>query len=294
MGWRDLLQTQDETFVSAWVGGRTIRTHARTFKLDGREPAEHGWHQFAVRASRKARWQAPAEAPANVLRDVMSGYLVGNCLLPDDVRVATDVAKLRLERVHIIEPGLDRFVRIRAGRVYDDGPLIFAGQEFPLGPEDQVLAAYLDDKASVSHIAGVSPALDSAFRIEHWRRTEGLRARRRREIRERLGDGKLRRELANTDFAEAAIAALRVGGAHYLDHRCATRDGEMVVRFRIDAQRFECTCERTTLRIIDSGICLIDHETDERGDTYFTLESLPGVIRQARREGRLVVFRHID
>jgi hypothetical protein len=46
-----------------------------------------------------------------------------------------------------------------------------------------------------------------------------------------------------------------------------------------------------TLRIIDSGICLIDHATDERGDTYFTLESLPAVIAQAIREGHLVIFR---
>ena len=95
-------------------------------------------------------------------------------------------------------------------------------------------------------------------------------------------------------FETAARTALAVGGAHYLDHRLAPRGDEMVVRFRLDDERFECTCDVSTLRIIDSGICLIDHETEERGDTYFTLESLPGVIRQAQREGRLVVFRHIE
>jgi hypothetical protein len=35
----------------------------------------------------------------------------------------------------------------------------------------------------------------------------------------------------------------------------------------------------------------VDHRTGEKGDTKFTLESLPGVVREAEREGVLVVFR---
>ena len=66
----------------------------------------------------------------------------------------------------------------------------------------------------------------------------------------------------------------------------------MIVRFRVDRQRYTCTCDERTLQIIDSGICLIDHDTGEKGDTFFTLESLPGVIQQAQREGVLHVFRH--
>jgi hypothetical protein len=46
------------------------------------------------------------------------------------------------------------------------------------------------------------------------------------------------------------------------------------------------------LRIVDSGICLIDHDTGERGDTLFTLESLPAVIKEAIDDGKLVIFRH--
>ena len=52
--------------------------------------------------------------------------------------------------------------------------------------------------------------------------------------------------------------------------------------------------QRDTLRIVDAGICLEDHATGEKGDTYFTLESPPGVVRQAIREGQLVVWRHAD
>jgi hypothetical protein len=53
-------------------------------------------------------------------------------------------------------------------------------------------------------------------------------------------------------------------------------------------RRFECVCHASTLRIIESGICLIGHVT---GDTFFTLESLPGVIAEAIRDNVLVVFR---
>lgn len=311
--WRALLQSNTETVVLPWLGGRTLPSHSRTFKLEGAEPAEHGWHRFVV-TGRKARWQAAAEAPTDGLRDVVTGYLVADRLVGDGVHVSDDPTKLaaQFERVHLVEPGLDRFVRIRAGRAADGGHLVYEGQEFPLGPEDEVLQAFLDRASSVDGIAGVVPALDGAFRIESWHRSEVERRRReaeerrerheqlrqrnerRRELRERLGDGRGRRTMAQIDFAEAAKAALAIGGAEYLDHRTGHVRSEMVVRFRLFGRRFECTCEANTLRIIDAGICLIDHATDERGDGYFTLESLPGVIQQADREKRLVVFRHIE
>lgn len=310
--WRALLQTESETVVVPWLGGRTLRSHTRTFKLEGTEPAEHGWHRFAV-TGRKARWQAVAEASSDVLRDVVTGYLVADRLVGDGVHVSDDPTRLcaQFERVHLIEPGLDRFVRIRAGRVVDGGHLVYDGQEFPLGPEDDVLQAFFDRASSVDRIAGVVPALDGAFRIESWHRSEVERRRReaeqrrerheqvrrrnerRRALREQLGDGHGRRTMAQIDFAEAATAALAIGGAQYLDHRVGHVRTEMVVRFRLLGRRFECTCEAATLRIIDAGICLIDHHTDERGDGYFTLESLPGVIQQADREQQLVVFRNI-
>lgn len=99
--------------------------------------------------------------------------------------------------------------------------------------------------------------------------------------------------MAKIDFEEAAKAALAVGGADYIDHRKAYRKGELVVRFRLDGRRFECTCN-DEMQIIDSGICLVDHESGDKGDTLFTLESLPAVIKQADREGKLHIYRHVD
>jgi len=313
MGWRDLLQPADESLVSPWVGGRSLQTYERTWAITGKLPQEFGWFTFKL-TGRKALLGESTEAPFGVLKEVERGFLVGDRFVPEGTRVAPDIAKLitDFEPVHLVEPGLGRFVRVTAGRFCEGGPLIYQGQEMPLGPEEEVQAAFLDEAKNVDKIAGVIPALDAAFRIEAWHRKEAIKARleaerkrreeeerlareeRRQLLVEKLGDGAGRREMAQLDFEEAARAALAVGGATLLDHRASYNKGEMVIQFRLERRRFECTCERNTLRIIDSGICLIDHATGRRDDNLLTLESLPAVIKEAMDIGRLVVFRHID
>jgi hypothetical protein len=310
MGWRDLLQAEDEHVVFPWVGGRRLYEAQRVLTIEGKSPSEHGWHRFHV-TGRKARWQAEALPEPERFVERHEGYLIGDRLVPDAVVIGTDMAALqqRCPEVHLIEPGLDRFVRVSAGRLTADGPLVFEGPAFPLGAEDDVLDAFLVGLEDVGHVPRVPPALDAVFRIERWRQTEAEKRRRqeqarrrqqakrerqldlRRQLVERLGDGALRRQVAREDFGEAARAALAIGGATLLDYRQAYHASEAVVRFGYQRRRFECTCDRQTLRIIDAGICLIDHHTGARGDERFTLESLPGVIDQATREGVLVVFR---
>jgi hypothetical protein len=240
-------------------------------------------------------------------------------MIPDDVGFVPDARKLveGCEPVHLSDTGLGRFVRISAGRLFDSGPLIYMHLDFPMGPEDAVTRAFEEEAPSLDGIKGVIPALEAAFRVEVWQRNEDRRrraeaeARRRaeeerrrrdelrREVLEKHGDGAGRRELARMDFAEAARAALAVGGATLLDHRPSPARNEMVVRFRLGHRRFECTCDARTLQIIEAGICLTAHGDDEfeagvRGDRFFTLESLPSVIAEAEREGKLVVFRHLE
>ena len=310
MTWRDLLQTNDvETVVFPWVGGRSLQAHdGQGWLIEGHLPPEHGWYEFEVLVRKALRWK-PVEAPWDALtKDIQLGFLVGDRFIPEEtVRVEANLAKLveNFERVHLVELGLDRFVRVYVGRFFEDGPLIYQGQAMPLGPEMDVLQAYLDEARNVDKVLCVPPALDAAFRIETWRRAETEKRRRKEQERrekeerrqrliEQLGDGAGRRAMAVENFGEAARAALAVGGAHYLDHRQATRRGEMAVRFRLIGRHFECTCDDKTLRIIEAGICLTDHETGERGDDFFTLESLPDVIRQADEEGVLYVFRHVN
>lgn len=318
MAWQDLLQKPDETLTLPWVGGSRVVSGSRSFRLlrNGPPLREHGWYQFVIDGRtatviglgepNERDWMADAPHV-----ELAHGYLVGDRIVPDGAKVDPEPARIagQAERVHLLPEGLDRFSRVRAMRVGEESPLVFMEEEMPLGPEDAVLGAYLDRKESVDDIPGVTPALDAAFRMECFRRAEVERRRReleeerrreeerraqeerRRQIREQLGDGAGRREVAKTDFETAARAALTVGGAEYLDHRNVGRRREVAVRFRFDGRRFECTCDRETLRIIDSGICLTDHDTGEKGDAYFTLESLPSVIREAG--GDLVVYRHV-
>jgi hypothetical protein len=313
MGWQDLLQTGDETLVSPWVEGRSLRQGDRTWTIDGKLPKEQGWYEFKL-ANRRAKLKGATENPGGALKFIKRGYLVGDRFVEDTVRVDPDPAKIIAfsEPLFLVEPGLDRFVRVAAGRMCEDGPLVYEGQEMPLGSEEEVLKVFLDSGNSVDGIPGVVPALDAAFRMEALQRVEAQRRRaelerqrllkeerlkleeRRKKLFEKLGDAAGRREMALHDFAEAARAALAVGGAKYLDHRKAVRKNEMAVRYSINGRNYECTCDAYTLRIIDAGICLINHGTGEKGDTYFTLESLPGVVLQAMGERRLVVFRHVD
>ena len=309
MGWRDLLDEQSEITLP-WTGGGSLHGSARTFQLDKR-PREFGWYRFTLTRN-TASDPRVADPQPDMLRDEIHGYLVGDRIVDDNTRVDPDPAKIveQSERVFLIPEELDRFSRIRAGRIYREGPLIFADQAYPLGPEPEVMNAYLDRLPSVQQIKGVQPALDAAFRMEVLQRSvaEARRAelarlraeeearlaaeRRRQELREKLGDGALRRELALEDFGEAAKAALAVGGAIYLDHRRSARPGEWVVRYVVDGQRLECVCD-ISMRIVDAGICLEDHRTGVKGDTRFTLESISAVVREAVSLDKLVVWRHV-
>lgn len=317
MGWRDLIQASEEV-VLPWVGGRDLRTAARSFRLGGRLPAEYGWYGFEVSGSRGATLKGARNAATETLLDQECGYLVGDRFVSDRVVTHLDIATLveTAPTVFLVDTGLDRFSRIRAGRVFSGGPFVYVGLEMPLGPETEVLNAFLDKATSVADVKNVAPGLDMAFRMESWQRDEAEKRRlelerlrreeeerlareeRRRQIAQQMGTAVGRREMARIDFAEAARAALRLSDAELLDHRAGERRGEHVVRFRFIQRRFECVCD-DNLRIIDSGICLNAHYDDPdfeegtRGDTWLTLESLPGVIREANDTHRLVVFRHI-
>lgn len=314
MSWRDLIEEKPGSLVFPWVGGREIRDGARTWAIEGRLPREHGWYSFETKG-RKAKLLGDAVLGELRCRQT-AGYLVGDFLVPDvfDVKPEAwrDVSNFSryAPRVHLIDPGMERFARIRAGAMFQYGPLIYAGLDFPLGPETEVQAAFEDRLESLEGIKGVTPSLEAAFRFETWvraeierRRAELERQRREEEARlareaeraalvQRLGDGAGRRAMAKVDFHEAARAALAIGEAELLDVRDHDRRGrEKVVRFRYRNRRFECVCD-DDLHIVDAGICLENHATGERGDQRFTLESLPGVVGQAIDEGRLHVWRH--
>jgi hypothetical protein len=64
-------------------------------------------------------------------------------------------------------------------------------------------------------------------------------------------------------------------------------DGLVEVRWRMLGQRFVSVVEEVALRVVDAGICLAGC------DALVTLDSLPGVVREAI-DGRLLVITHHD
>lgn len=88
MSWRDLLQADDdETAVSPWVGGRSLRSDSRVFKIIGKLPREHGWYSFNLNGRTATVGESVDPDP---LTDLVVGYLVGNRLVVDGARVDPD------------------------------------------------------------------------------------------------------------------------------------------------------------------------------------------------------------
>lgn len=315
MGWQDLV-VKSEKQSMPWCGGRQIAWGHRVWTIKGRLPPEYGWYKFSVDGSREVT--LADKTPTGPSPDfeterghkIIHGYMVGDRLIPDNAHVNTDPEHLidQTTPVFLVEPGLDRFTR--AVVVCTKMGAFYCRQEFPQGQEDDVTAAYQDRKDSIADIRGVTPALELAFRwLSLQRKLAEVREaeiRRLREVEERkrlaeerhaeaiksIGTGAGRRALATHDFPAAARAALAVSGAELLDARPSHTKNEWIVQYRIHARRLECVCDNT-MRIVDAGICLQDHVTGIKGDTFYTLESLPGVVLSAIRLGKLVVWRHV-
>ena len=309
MSWRDLV-SQPEEIILPWLGGRKICSPERNWTIEGPLPTEYGWYGFEVDGGRKAKLQAVRLPPLDPFSTTFVGYLVGDRFIRNDARIDPDPDKLvwQTEPVFLVEPGHDRFCRAKVG-LHADGNLIFERLEFPLGPENDALAAYQDRKDNLDGIKGVTPALDLAFR---WISRERVLAEERRLELERLreeerkqqeanaryeealrnaGTAVGRRAIAGRDFETAAREALRVSGAELLDVRESYNRGEMVVQYRFMNRSLECTITRDNLWVVDAGICL--GHGDAKGDTLFSLEALPGIAKEAIDGRKLVVYRHV-
>ena len=316
MSWKDLLNNGSER-VLPWYGLRRIHDAVRSWVLSGPQPFEHGWYKVHTTGGRSAELQGRELQPIDPNweggQPKAYGYLVGDRLIPDTARVDPDPARLIEQTVvtYCVEPGLGRVARARV--VLDrEQNAIYMAQEFPLGPEAEVIKAYQDRAKSVDKIHGVTPALDLAFRFLSYdrlmkeQRREAVRKLLEEEEKKRVEKEKVerlmkdvgtaigRRALAIKDFETAAREALKVSGAELLDARASHNKGEMVVQYRFEKRRLECVVNKATLRVIDAGVCLTDHATNRKDDTLFTLESLPGVIAEAMRRRKLVVWRHVD
>ena len=322
LDWQAYVQPKDAFVTLPWAGGRVLQSADQRWAIDGTLPPYVGWHTFKL-AYRSVVFAHTAEPQPQLLTaDVVTGYLVGDRVVPHQAQVPATLAELPAcsRRVHAIEPGLDRFVIITAGAVAPGTSLFYIERGFGGPADDVVLAAFLDRRPDIAHVKHVAPALEAAFRLETWHRADTERRRaeaeaeaaaqaaaaqaaaqaaaraaamatRRAALLTQTGSSVGRREIAAADFEVAARAALRVGDAELIDVRRAPVSTERIVRYRVDHGRYECICN-LNLRIVDAGVCLTDHD-GTKGDTWLTLESLPSVIREAIRLDRLVIFRHV-
>jgi hypothetical protein len=305
MGWRDLVELEANEILAPWLGGRDLRWGPRRWSIVGLLPPEHGWHPFFLRG-RSAAFAtglvgAIGELPSQVFR---RGVPIGDRFVDarfSDTRFApTDEGSLldTCEVIHLLEPGIERFQAVLAGRAYEGGPLIFQSLAMPDPCQGEVLQAWEDGRRSLNGVRAVTPALDLAFRLLWQQRdeTERLRvlaerAEQQRQLELAGGTAVGRRAMAVVNFQAAARLALAAGSAEYLDHLPGARPHEMVVRFRTMERRFECVVDSRTLACIDAGICL--REDGRTWDTELSLESLPSVVREAINTGRLHVYRHV-
>jgi len=314
VGWKDLLSADEPvTHVLPWAGGRQVHSDTRSWTLKGRSPPEHGWYAFLEEGARKVRLQdlEMLSAEPDFTTKVLKGYVIGDRFIADGSHVDPDPMKLitQTEEVFCVERGLERFTRATVFRDRE-GRLIYLQQLWPEGAEQEALEAYQDRKESLDGIKGVTPALDLAFQWITWgramaeerareeerlRQEELARLEKEERIRQVMKDadhGPGIRALAKIDFEAAARRALAFSDSELLDVRDGYSKHEKVIQYRFRYRRLECIVHAETLRVIDAGVCLDNHR-GTKGDTFFTLESLPGVIGEAMDHHHLVVWRHV-
>lgn len=93
------------------------------------------------------------------------------------------------------------------------------------------------------------------------------------------------RPLREVDLETRIEEALRAAGARLTGLR-RQGSGTVEVRWRFEGQRLVSVVHEETLQVIDAGVCLAG------ADSLVTLDSLPGVIREAIQGDLLVITRH--
>ncbi len=273
MNYTAFLQTGIQEQILPYFEGKTVCDRERTYRL--RQRLAPGWYRFHI-SGRYADALSPADSDAETwsLRTTQ-GYMVQD-------RLITQTQSEKLHGIPVDEH-LPRFAPVVAWRWFD-GHLFFAHQAFETEVDLAVRIAY-EDELAITAIKGVTPALAQAFVLETARRTlqRELAARQRQESILRDQRKAIRR--AHTTLQDRLTLALAHSGAQLMDFRSA-QGTEVVVRYRLDRQRYECVVDTESLQILDAGICL------EGADRELSLSSLPSAVREASQSGELHVFRH--
>ncbi len=273
MDYRKFLQAKDDEGLRLpYFTGLKVCDDRRVYRL--RSPLDPGWYQFRLRG-RCAEAQAAIEPDPNAWKlQRISGYLMNQQLI-------TDRQCVRLFGLPQDEE-FPRFSSVVAWRWFD-GSHGFESLNFESETEAEVRSAYEEDR-SINHLKGVTPALAHTFLLESTKRLltreRACRIRLQAEEAVRRQAEEVRRRSLESRFSQA----LSQTGAELADWRRLSAR-EAVVRYRLNASRFECVVDMESLQIIDAGICL------EGTDRELNLTSLPAAVHEAQQTGQLYVFR---
>jgi hypothetical protein len=315
-------EAKRETFVLPWLGGPSVEAKDRRFRLKARPP-KLGWWRFAV-SGRDAELEAPLE-PAEPAHQGLPklhgtlhrGWLFGAgpkpeqlLLLPDDE--APLFQRVRARRWHsgdalFEELDFDGEGEEAVRQALDDGATLATAKN--VTPALRVAFAwelvrklgaaepepiFIRPTELVTSALAIAEGGDAVARrvvdeIVHARRggRVAVAGGGRVYVREVIAAARrANRDAHWENVEERAEEALASAGARLLGVR---RLGDRIeVRFRYQGDSFTCMADPFTLQILDAGICLVDHATNERGDEQLTLDSLPSVVREAMELGVLV------
>lgn len=317
MDYRKFLGKQEE-LILPFLGGPTVAAKGRVLRLE--TSPERGWWRFSVKG-RNATPVVRSDEDLDALEAIPQtrGHLLSGA------RVVTQDG--RVETVHFPPEDEPPLFSPCSARRWHSGQLIFSALDFEDDAEESARQA-LEDERSLSGIKAVPASLRAAFAYALTERAsaelsipvsplevrhaivalaEGgpptaraalrqLDLRRRARLlnaanagRDMLAAAERVSRVLNgwNERTERVYAALDSAGAQLLRSR-ALAGGQLEVVYRFMGSRFLAVIEERSLRVVDAGVCL------DGADRLVTLESLPGVIREAVDTGQLVVTRRVS
>ncbi len=306
MDYRKFLGQASETLVMPYLGGNTVQSASRRYRVRGRNPM--GWASWSC-SGRNATRVGESEPPDMTrLPSVRGHFACGWLFTPKN-------AEVRVWLVPPPEP--EPLCRLVAAK-WHDGSHVFSGTDFDDEPELLARQA-LEERDNIAELKGASPGLRRAFafalltelaRAEDMSvsllevrgllpriATQGpdaareqlarLRTARREETRREHVGAMIAgsRALPSNAARERAENAVEKADADFLSFRMLDHY-RADVAFRIQGERFVATVDINTLQILDAGVCL------SGTDSELTLDSLPSAIREAIATDQLVITRH--
>jgi hypothetical protein len=315
-----------ERIVAPYLGGAHVVLKDRRLRVDEPRPETFGFHRFEVRG-RNARHLEAADPEGTDDCPKARGHFVGEWLVHagglDRLRLlpeeeppplsttrarrwwsgdflfealdfdgeAEEEARLRLEKREPIGDmkGVAATLRTAFGLAFAMDVARESGTPLSIREAAPYAVSIAD--------GGLDAARGLAERLERERReaeeralSEAIQNRDRARVRELLANrpaAQKRHHGARPTIENAAgraFEALDGADARMLGSR-RLADDRLEVRFEFMGERFISVVDAMSLHVYDSGVCLAG------ADEMVTLDSLPGVIREAIETSRLVITR---